>query len=68
MSRIVYKAGTLNKVYAPTHTSFELNGKTIHVNGSPDPAAFEFDKNQRLSSVMSFTNNIVNCKWSRRES
>lgn len=60
MSRIVYKAGTLNKVYAPTHTSFELNGKTIHVNGSPDPAAFEFDKNQRLSSVMSFTNNIVN--------
>lgn len=60
MSRFIYKTGELSKVYAPVNSTIELNGKTYTVNGSPDPAAYEFDKNQKLASIISGANNTVN--------
>lgn len=59
LSRVIYKNGKLKKVFTPDNTTFDLNGKTITAKGSPNPAAYEFDKENNLISIIAGPNNIV---------
>ncbi|MCH2229939.1 MAG: hypothetical protein MK105_06315 [Crocinitomicaceae bacterium] len=59
LSRVIYKNGKLKKVFTPVNTTFDLNGKTITVKGSPTPAAYEFDNENNLTSIIAGPNNTV---------
>ena len=59
LSRVVYRKGKLKKVFAPINTNFELNGQIITAKGSANPAAFEFDKENNLTSITAGPNNVV---------
>ena len=59
MSRLVFKNGSLHKVYCASNSSFELNGKTLTVKGDNNETSYEFSSDNELTEITSGEANQV---------